>query len=145
MEKQGTPRPIGLVETNVGGTRIGTWSSHTALQNCENIPHNPPWNKRTQGYDATNWNSKVVPLLRNSIKGAVWMQGESNQAKDGRQYECLLSSMVRDWRMQWRAGTENASDAAFPFGWGQLNSNGRSSVYNETHPTPVSPGVEDPT
>ena len=98
LEKEGTRRPIGLVETNVGGTRIGAWSSPKALQHCENIRHNPPWNKRSQGYDSSLWNGKVVPLLRNTIKGAVWMQGESNCHKDGRQYECLLSSMVRDWR-----------------------------------------------
>ena len=26
--------------------------------------------------DSVLWNGKVVPLLRNTIKGAVWMQGE---------------------------------------------------------------------
>jgi hypothetical protein len=82
MEKRGTPRPIGLVKTNVGGTRIGTWSSHTALQNCENIRHNPPWNKRTQGYDATNWNSRSHWCVTAS-RGQCGCRGSRTRRKTG--------------------------------------------------------------
>ena len=142
LEKEGKLRPIGLVATHVGGTRIGCWSSPTALQHCDDIRHNPPWNRHQEACDSTLWNGKVVPLLRNAIKGAVWMQGESNVHSDGRQYECLLSSMVEDWRSQWSEGTENATDRAFPFGWGQLNSNGPAIVYNTT--SPAVPAIQDP-
>lgn len=30
----------------------------------------------------------MVPLLRNVIKGAIWMQGEANAGADGRLYNC---------------------------------------------------------
>jgi hypothetical protein len=35
---------------------------------------------------------KVVPYLRNTIKGAVWMQGEANSRADGRQYNCSFQA-----------------------------------------------------
>ena len=37
------------------------------------------------------WNGKVVPLLRSTIKGAVWMQGEANSRADGRQ--CTMTHL----------------------------------------------------
>ena len=36
-------RPIGLIETNVGGTPDQHWSSPDALHKCKNLPGNPAW------------------------------------------------------------------------------------------------------
>ena len=66
------------------------------------------------------WNGKVVPLLRNTIKGTVWMQGEANSRADGRQYNCSFPAMIEDWRAKWAEGTGGTTDSSFPFGWSQV-------------------------
>ena len=86
LSASGKMRPIGLIETNVGGTPDQHWSSPNALDACKNLPGNPKWQWPSNFTDSVLWNGKVVPLLRNTIKGVVWMQGESNSAIDGRQY-----------------------------------------------------------
>lgn len=144
LAKNGSTRPIGLIETNVGGTPDQHWSSPDALAKCENLPGNPPWEWPAGYKDSVLWNGKVVPLLRSTIKGAIWMQGEANARADGRQYNCSFQAMIEDWRSKWAAGTDGAT-AAFPFGWSQLNSNGGSQVWTPGMSQRLQPGqYEDP-
>jgi sialate O-acetylesterase len=58
------------------------------------------------------YNGMIEPLIPFSIRGAVWYQGESNEAR-AQQYGILLPTMIRAWRERW-----GASD--FPFGIIQL-------------------------
>ena len=62
----------------------------------------------------------VVPLLRTVHSGAIWMQGEANAGKDGRQYNCSFSAMIQDWRLKFNKYTDGATALDFPFGWAQL-------------------------
>jgi hypothetical protein len=39
-------------------------------------------------------------------------------------FDCRAAALIRDWREQWLAATDGATDEAFAFGWGQLNSCG---------------------
>ena len=44
--------------------------------------------------------------------------------------------MIADWRMRWSAATHGEVPPDFPFGYVQLNGNGKGgypSPYNETH------------
>ena len=86
------PRPVGLIETNVGGTPDQRWSSPDALAQCKNL--GKPWEWPANFTDSVLWNGMVVPLLRTTIKGAVWMQGEANSRADGRQYNCSFPAMI---------------------------------------------------
>ena len=129
LAKGGDETPVGLVETNVGGTPDQHWSSPDALSACKNLPGNPKWEWPSNYTDSVLWNGKVVPLLRNTIKGAVWMQGEANAGSDGRLYNCSFQAMIADWRAKWAAGTGGTTDEAFPFGWSQLNSNGKAQTW----------------
>jgi len=54
----------------------------------------------------------IEPLMPFPIKGAVWYQGESNEAR-AEQYNFLLPVMIRSWRERWGEGN-------FPFGIVQL-------------------------
>lgn len=54
----------------------------------------------------------VAPLMPFAIKGAIWYQGESNEAR-AEQYNILLPTMIRAWRERW-------GESAFPFGIVQL-------------------------
>ena len=58
------------------------------------------------------YDGMIEPLMPFAIKGAVWYQGESNEAR-AEQYNILLPVMIRSWRERWGQGD-------FPFGIIQL-------------------------
>lgn len=150
------PRPVGLVQAAVGGTTNQFWSSDDAVRECQGLgePWEWPSNFRngTGKLNGTNyplpdiptgWNAKIYPLLRTTITGAVWYQGESNTGMatpgaDVRQYNCSFQAMVKDWRRKWYAGTSQATSPSFPMGWVQLNSCNRA-VWEESRTTPAAP------
>jgi sialate O-acetylesterase len=107
-------RPIGLIETNWGGTRVEAWSSPEALSQCfTNVGGANPPNGASQLY-----NAMIHPLIPLPIYGAIWYQGESNTGNSG-QYSCAMQAMVNDWRARWHARSPEMN-SAFPFGQVQL-------------------------
>ncbi len=58
------------------------------------------------------YNGMIAPLIPFYIRGAIWYQGESNEAR-AQQYDLLLPTMIRAWRERWGEGS-------FPFGIVQL-------------------------
>ncbi len=58
------------------------------------------------------YDGMIAPLMPFAIRGAVWYQGESNEAR-AEQYNILLPVMIKAWRERWSAGD-------FPFGIIQL-------------------------
>ncbi len=58
------------------------------------------------------YDGMIEPLMPFAIKGAIWYQGESNEAR-AEQYNLLLPTMIRSWRERWGQGN-------FPFGIIQL-------------------------
>ncbi len=58
------------------------------------------------------YDGMIEPLMPFSIKGAIWYQGESNEAR-AEQYGLLMPTMIRAWRERWGQGD-------FPFGIIQL-------------------------
>ena len=58
------------------------------------------------------YDGMIGPLIPFAIRGAVWYQGESNEAR-AEQYGILLPTMIRSWREQWGLPT-------LPFGIIQL-------------------------
>lgn len=60
------PRPLGMIETNVGGTPDEKWSSPDALARC-NISTADP-----HSGTSSLWNGMVVPLINTTIHGAIW-------------------------------------------------------------------------
>jgi sialate O-acetylesterase len=65
----------------------------------------------------------IAPLIPFSIRGAIWYQGESNEAR-AQQYGILLPTMIRAWRERWSQGN-------FPFGIVQLPN------YRDSKPEPA--------
>ena len=57
------------------------------------------------------YNAMIAPLIKYSIKGAIWYQGESN-AGEAYKYRTLFPGMINDWRQKWNDD--------FPFLWVQL-------------------------
>lgn len=52
------------------------------------------------------YDGMIEPLMPFAIKGAIWYQGESNEAR-AEQYGLLMPTMIRAWRERW--GEENFS------------------------------------
>ena len=128
--------PIGLIESNWGGTVAESWTSAPALR--QSLPTfsptldkvaaaaagTPPAGiKIDQNYPSELFNGMINPMIPYGIKGAIWYQGESNVGR-GTQYRTLLPTMINDWRQRWNEGP-------FPFYIVQLANLGQ---------TPAQPG-----
>lgn len=46
------------------------------------------------------YDGMIEPLMPFAIRGAIWYQGESNEAR-AEQYSLLLTTMIRAWRERW--------------------------------------------
>jgi len=117
-------RPLGMVQTCWGGTRVEAWSSPQALSQC--FTSVPP----ATGANAASvlYNAMIHPFIPMPIFGAIWYQGESNQG-NAAQYNCAITAMVNDWRASWKARNPSM-DAAFPFGQVQLAPDRDQNIVN---------------
>ena len=70
--------PIGLIESSWGGTFIEPWSTPEGLETCE-IP--PDHQNADQAKNSYLFNAMIHPLMKFSIEGAIWYQGENNGMK----------------------------------------------------------------
>lgn len=107
-------RPIGLVETAYGGTMIEAWSSPDAINICglharKGAVVNP----------IELWNAMLFPLLKMTIYGVIWYQGESNSGYYA-DYMCQFPAMINDWREKFHAASHQQTSKSFPFGFVQL-------------------------
>jgi sialate O-acetylesterase len=60
------------------------------------------------------YNAMIAPLVRHTIRGVIWYQGESNaNAYRSYEYRDLFPAMIEDWRAAWNQGP-------FPFLFVQL-------------------------
>ncbi|MCX6879893.1 MAG: sialate O-acetylesterase [Verrucomicrobia bacterium] len=101
---QKTKVPIGIIDTNWGGTRIEPWVA----------PENPDVEAQLNGGLSGIYNAMIHPLLQLPIKGALWYQGESN-GEEGDSYFEKMRALIGGWRKQWKQGD-------FPFYFVQLAS-----------------------
>ena len=67
---QQTGKPVGLVNTNWGGTHVEYWMSPDANAQCNDA--------LVPAGENGAWNGMIKPLLNMTIKGAIWYQGEAN-------------------------------------------------------------------
>ena len=114
-----TPQQLGLVCAAAGGTPIEQW-----------LP--PPTSCRyTARVTGEDFERRLVPFMRMTLKGWLWYQGEYNlgaahisgSSAGGYGYGCMLPELVRKWRARWSEvpGT-TAVDA--PFGVATVAANG---------------------
>jgi len=67
------------------------------------------------------FNAMIAPLMKYTIKGIIWYQGESNTEDPTQRYYKMFSSMIIDWRKKWGGGD-------FPFLFVQLPNYGRPAT-----------------
>lgn len=97
--------PIGLIQSEVGGTMIQSWMSAESLKAFPEvkIPTSLDTAKVPHKLPTALFNGKIAPLLGLTVKGFIWFQGESNR-HEPELYGKLFPAMVADWRKQWKLG-----------------------------------------
>merc|ERR1711899_245251 len=112
------PVPLGLVDSDWGGTLIEAWSPPQSLASCDApLPCNEdaPQNCHNRLY-----NAMIHPLARVALKGFLWYQGEANTGFNRDIYNCTFPAMIDAWREVFSSNSNTAPDA--PFGFVQLAS-----------------------
>ena len=98
-------RPMGLIQSAWGGTRIEAWMSPKAIAATGHFAKDVP--KRSHENDASAlYNAMVSPWNKFAVRAALWYQGEYNaeefatreDAFQTAYYSSMLASMVQDWR-----------------------------------------------
>ena len=83
---------------------IKTWRENSEKQRTAGVRPSPsppvPDALRDYRIAASIYDRMIEPLIPFSIKGAIWYQGESNEAR-AEQYSILLTTMIRAWRDRW--------------------------------------------
>lgn len=112
--------PIGLVDTNWGGTPVEAWSSPEALAKCNvtsKVVNGPQTN-------SVLWNAMIHPFLGMTIYGAIWYQGEQDEYHpEEDRYGCTFPVMIDDWRAKFHLTSKGETSNLFPFGFVQLAAN----------------------
>lgn len=105
--------PIGLIDSNKGGTRIELWTPAETLGMRKKPVEE---NGKAEG-NSVLYNGMIAPLMSFAIKGVIWYQGEANahSIEQANAYEKSLTDMISAWRENWGQGD-------FPFLFVQLAS-----------------------
>lgn len=103
--------PIGLIDSNWGGSNINSWLPAEGW----NTPELAPVREQILANNddcAQMYNAMLAPWTKYTIRGAIWYQGETN-AGEREFYFFKQKAMIETWRKIWNQGD-------FPFYWVQL-------------------------
>jgi len=96
--------PIGLINSNWGGTPAEVWTPKEMVEN------DPALKEAAAKVSVTPWwpikagdayNAMIAPLTNFAIAGALWYQGESNTGTYAT-YQLLSTTMIASWRKAWQ-------------------------------------------
>jgi sialate O-acetylesterase len=105
--------PVGMIESNWGGTNIISWMDKASLADFPDYKVPDENDTKAKASAPTMlFNAMINPLLNYRIKGALWYQGEANRNKPF-EYDALMANMVSEWRKLWKVGE-------FPFYYVQI-------------------------
>ncbi len=105
--------PIGLINTNYGGTPMEAWTSRDALASRPTFVKDASIaeaaldtkEKLPSGHPSGLFNAMIHPVIPYAIRGAIWYQGESNAKREDKpHYHELSELMIADWRERWGQG-----------------------------------------
>ena len=115
--------PIGLINSNWGGTPAETWAPEYVINNDKIIKRGSEQLNTSQGWPhktALAYNAMIYPITNYAIAGAIWYQGESN-VRTYYAYEKLFTGMIDSWRQQWNKNFPFYFVQIAPFAYGFKN------------------------
>lgn len=115
--------PIGLINSNWGGTPAETWAPEYVIENDKIIKKGSEQLNTSQGWPhktALAYNAMIYPITNYAIAGAIWYQGESN-VRTYYAYEKLFTGMIDSWRQQWNKNFPFYFVQIAPFAYGFKN------------------------
>ena len=92
--------PIGLVESDWGGSSCETWANPASLQNVADYKNKGPWTSLKVDDNQTPtvlYNGMIAPLIPFTFAGVLWYQGETNVGRAAQLSE-LFPAMIEGWR-----------------------------------------------
>lgn len=104
--------PVGIICSSVGGTPIEAWMSSKTIANFPEAQKRSAASTRDQDKASYLYNGMIHPIIKYTIKGAIWYQGETNRFRYN-EYAALLSAMVSNLRTECGVGQ-------FPFYYVQI-------------------------
>lgn len=99
--------PIGLIEANMGGTRVESWLTEDNLRKYTDEPLTESGIQKIkmQWLRPLVWgNATFNPIINYSIKGIIFYQGCSNVDSNNSKYAERLKLLVEQWRSQFDEG-----------------------------------------
>jgi sialate O-acetylesterase len=100
--------PVGLIDSDWGGTRIELWTSAGAFAKEKSLADlaaaaKKPGAKAEGVVPSLLYNGQIAPLAPFAIRGAIWYQGESNlmDVNDSATYPDKMAALVNGWRAAW--------------------------------------------
>jgi sialate O-acetylesterase len=95
--------PVGLIESNWGGTPAEVWTpkyavdSNAVIRKVADELKPIPWGPIRV---AATYNAMIYPVTNFNIAGVIWYQGEAN-VDNASTYEPLFVAMITSWRRAW--------------------------------------------
>jgi alpha-galactosidase len=105
-------RPMALVLSAWGGTRVEAWMSSDDIKNAGSpVTGNIP-KRKLQNQQSVLYNAMVAPFDRMSVRGMIWYQGEANadqamvsaNINPTEYYSTAYQSMIYGWRDRKKMG-----------------------------------------
>ena len=96
--------PVGLINASWGGTPAEVWTPVEAIDNNAALKNAAAKLSPSSWWPVTpalNYNAMIYPIIKYTIAGAIWYQGEAN-VKTASTYTELLSTMIKSWRKAWQ-------------------------------------------
>lgn len=120
-----TKVPVGVIVSNVGGTRVSEWVDPQVLadepalkviaqrdaearlkyrESQKNIDPNttPPDKAKLPEVYGRLYSAMIAPLQPYAIRGVIWYQGEDD--KGNKNYQPLFTALINGWRKAWGQG-----------------------------------------
>src|SRR5680860_154583 len=96
--------PIGLINSNWGGTPAETWIPKDEIEDLEKVQAEAKNLNNSEGWPrdiATTYNAMIHPITKMRIAGTIWYQGESN-TPNANSYSALFTTMIQGWRTKFQ-------------------------------------------
>jgi sialate O-acetylesterase len=104
MLEQALKVPVGIIESDWGGTPIEAWMPAKNIADFSSIKLPAADQKMYSGTPTALFNGMIAPIAGFGIQGFLWYQGEANTRKPGN-YDKKMKSMVEGWRENWKRDT----------------------------------------